>query len=176
MKKQIVIAILAFGAFVLGTTNTQAQTATTTVNLILADVISIDSGAAVGGVVDFNYTTAADYNTAKSVTVAESLLITSSTNFDVKVKSNGVNFLNGSNSIPVNVLQIKAVSGGTMTGTFNTITLSNADQKLVAAADKGAKKSLSIEYSISADKASTVLLGKPVGTYTQTVTYTATAI
>ena len=66
MKKQIIIAALTIGAFVLGTTNTQAQTGTnsnsvkTTANLILADVISIDSGAAVGGVVDFNYVTSSD--------------------------------------------------------------------------------------------------------------------
>ena len=182
MKKQIIIAALTIGAFVLGTTNTQAQTGTnsnsakTTVNLILADVISIDSGAAVGGVVDFNYTTSSDYNSAKNVTVAESLVITSSKNFDVKVKADGENFVNGTNVIPVNVLQVKAVTGGTMVGSLNTITLSAADQKLVGNATLGAKKSLSIDYSISAEKASTVLLGKPAGTYTQKVTYTATAL
>lgn len=175
MKKQIFIAALAFGAIVLGTTNVQAQTAKTSVNLILADVISIDSGVAVGGVVDFNYLTAADYNSAKSITVAESLVITSSKNFDVKVKADGADFTKGSDVIPVNVLDITAVAGGTLTGTFNKITLSTTDQVLVATAPKGAKKSLSIQYSISADKASTVLLGKPAGTYTQKVTYTATA-
>ena len=182
MKKQIIIAAFTLGAFVLGTTQTQAQTGTnsnaakTTVNLILADVISIDSGAAVGGVVDFNYTTSADYNNAKNVTVAESLVITSSKNFDVKVKADGPNFVNGTNNIPVNVLQIKAATGGTMVGTFLPITLSIVDQKLVGNATLGAKKSLSIDYSISAEKAPTVLLGKPAGTYTQEVTYTATAL
>ena len=178
MKKQIIISALALGAFVLGTKNTQAQSATTTVNLILSDVISIDPGSvAVGGGVDFNYPTAADYNEAKNATVENSLIVTSSKNFVVKVKADGANFVNGTNSIPVNVLQIKAVTGGgSMVGTFKEITLSTADQVLVDNATLGAQKSLSIDYSISAEKAQTVLLGKPAGTYKQTVTYTATAL
>ncbi len=183
MKKQIIISALALGAFVLGTNNIQAQTGTnsnpvsTRVNIILSDVISIDEGSiASNGIVDFNYVTTTDYNTAKNVTKDESLVITSSRNFDVKVKAEGENFVSGTNLIPVNVLQIKAVTGGTMAGSLNEITLSNADQILVANATLGARKSLSIDYSISADKASTVLLGKAPGTYTQKVTYTATAL
>ena len=183
MKKSIIIATFALGAIVFGTNTAQAQTgtssnaSTTTVNLILADVISIDQGSvSSGGVVDFNYTNTTDYNTAKNVTVNESLVITSSRNFDVKVKAEGENFVSGTNVIPVNVLQVKAVTGGTMVGTLNDITLSNADQILVADATLGARKSLSIDYSISAAKAQTVLLGKAPGTYTQKVKYTATAL
>lgn len=182
MKNQIVIATLALGALIFGTSNAQAQTAAsanvgTTVNIILSDVISIDAGSVANeGVVDFNYTSAEDYNAAKNVTVANSLIVTSSKNFDVKVKAEGENFVNGANLIPVDVLQVKAVSGGTMVGTLNDITLSNVDQVLVTNATLGAQKSLSIDYSISAAKAQTVLLGKPAGTYTQRVTYTATAL
>ena len=61
MKKSILIAALTFGAFILGTNNAQAQntTATTTVNITLNDVISIDAGStAIGNTVDFNYATA----------------------------------------------------------------------------------------------------------------------
>ena len=182
MKNQFVIAALAFGAIVLGTTNVQAQKGTvsnpvsTAVNIKLADVISIDSGIAVDGIVDFNYISSEDYNTAKNVTKNNSLVITSSRNFNVNVKADGENFVNGTNNIPVNVLQIKAVTGGTLVGTLNEITLSKLDQVLVTDAKLGAKQSLSIDYSISALKASTVLLGKPAGTYTQKVTYTATAL
>ena len=183
MKKQIVIAALALGAFVFGTTTAQAQTGTnsnsvsTNVNIILSDVISIDEGSiASEGVVDFNYVTTTDYNTAKNVTKANSLVITSSKNFDVKVKAEGKNFISGTNSIPVNVLQVKAVTGGTIVGTMKEITLSDEDQILVSNATLGARKSLSIDYSISAEKAQTVLLGKPAGTYKTKVTYTATAL
>jgi hypothetical protein len=179
MKKQIVIATLALAAFVLGTNTIQAQTtASTTVNIILSDIISIDAGSvATNGIVGFNYATSTDYNSPQNVTVANSLIVSSSNNFNVKVKAEGANFMNGSNVIPVDVLQVKAVpAGGTMVGTFKTIALSATDQELVSNATLGAKKSLSIDYSISADKASTVLLGKEPGTYTQKVTYTATAI
>ena len=179
MKKSIIIATFALGAIVFGTNNAQAQSnpVSTTVNLILSDVISIDEGSVASeGIVDFNYVTTTDYNTAKNKTVANSLVITSSKNFDVKVKAEGENFVSGTNLIPVNVLQVKAVTGGTMVGTLNEITLSNADQVLVTNATLGARKSLNIDYSISAAKASTVLLGKAPGTYTQRVTYTATAL
>lgn len=181
MKKQIVITALALGAIILGTNNVQAQStsnkASTTVNIILSDVISIDAGSvASNGVVDFNYATTTDYNSAKNVMVPSSLVITSSKNFDVKVKAEGANFVSGSNVIPVDVLQVKAVTGGTLVGTLKEITLSTADQILVSNASLGARQSLNIDYSISAEKASTVLLGKAPGTYTQKVTYTATAI
>lgn len=179
MKKSLIIATFALGAIVFGTSTVKAQSnpVSTTVNLILADVISIDVGSvASNGVVDFNYNNTTDYNTAKNVTVENSLVITSSTKFDVKVKADGENFTFGTNNIPVNVLKVKAVTGGTMVGAFSEITLSDADQVLVANAELGARKSLSIDYSISAENAQTVLLGKKAGTYTQKVTYTATAL
>ncbi|KAA2224947.1 peptidoglycan-binding protein LysM, partial [Chryseobacterium sediminis] len=70
MTKQIVITALTFGAIILGTSNVQAQntTATTTVNITLNDVISIDAGStAIGNTVDFNYVTAADYNSDQTI-------------------------------------------------------------------------------------------------------------
>ena len=180
MKKQIIIAALSIGAIVLGTNQVQGQDSDpvgTIVNIILADVLSIDEGSVASeGVVDFNYLNTTDYNSSKNVTVPNSLVIISSKNFDVKVKSDGANFVSGANVIPVDILQVKAVNGGTLVGTLNEINLSTADQVLVSNATLGAKQSLSIDYSISAEKASKVLLGKPFGTYTQKVTYTATAL
>lgn len=180
MKKQIVIAASFLGAIALGTIPVLAQNsgqASTSVNIILADVISMDVGTvASGGAVDFNYVNTTDYNSAKNVTVPNSLVIISSKNFDVKVKSEGANFVSGANLIPVDILQVKAVAGGSLTGTLNEVTLSSTDQVLVSNASSGAKQSLNIAYSISAEKASKVLLGKPKGTYTQMVTYTTTAL
>jgi hypothetical protein len=180
MKKQIFISALVLGAVALGTNLVLAQNsdhASSTVNIILADVISMDMGtAASGNAVDFNYANTADYNSSKNVTVPNSLVIISSKNFDIKVKSEGANFVSGANVIPVDVLQVKAIPGGSLSGTLNEVTLSTADQVLVSNAASGAKQSLNIAYSISAQKASNVLLGKPKGTYTQTVTYTATAL
>ncbi len=177
MKKQIIIATLALGAIVFGTNNVQAQSATTAVNIILSDVISIDGGVAIGGAVDFNYVTAADYNSTKNAVVENSLIVTSTKNFDVKVKADGANFTNGSNNIPVDVLTIKAATGGSMAGTQNTIVLSTADQVLIANAPLGSALTLDLDYTIPAAKSSSAdILGKPAGTYTQTVTYTATAL
>jgi len=179
MKKQLIIATLALGAIVFGTNNVQAQnhTATTAVNIILNDVISIDAGSiANGGAVDFNYVTAADYNTDTTVNVPTSLIVTSTKNFDVKVKAEGTNFSDGTNNIPVDVMTIKA-AGGTLKGTQNTIVLSATDQVLIANAPLGSALTLDLDYTIPAAKSSSAdILGKPAGTYTQNVTYTATAL
>ena len=182
MKKSIIIATFALGAIVFGTNNVKAQnntaTATTTVNIILNDVISIDAGSiANGGVVDFNYITAADYNSDKTVPVANSLIVTSTKNFDIKVKADGANFTDGTNDIPVNVLTIEAATGGNMAGTQNTVVLSTTDQVLIGNAPLGSALTLNLDYTIPAAKSSSAdILGKEAGTYTQKVTYTATAL
>lgn len=107
MKNQIIFTALTLGAIVLGTNTVKAQTGTTTapistaVNIILNDVISIDAGSvAIGGVVDFNYVTSEDYNNDKTATVANSLKVTSTQNFNVNVKAAGSNFSDGTNVIP----------------------------------------------------------------------------
>ena len=180
MKKQIVIAALTFGAILFGTNHAQAQnTATTTVNITLNDVISIDAGStAIGNTVDFNYATAADYNSDQTVTKANSLKVTSTKNFNVKVKAGGTSFVNGTNLIPVSVLTIKAATAsGTMGGTKNAVVLSSSDQTLVSNAPLGSALTLNLDYTIPGSKSSSSdILGKPAGTYTQTVTYTATAL
>ena len=180
MRTRLAIAAIFLAAPVLGSHHMNGQgteQAVTSVNIILADVISMDTGSvASGSSVDFNYAGAADYHSAKSVTVPTSLVVISSRNFDVKVKSEGAHFVSGTHTIPIDVLQVKAVPGGTLQGTMNQVTLSTADQVLVSNAGLGSKQSLNIAYSISAEKASHVLLGKPKGTYVQKVIYTATAL
>jgi hypothetical protein len=181
MTKQIVIAALTLGAIVLGTNNVKAQntTATTTVNITLNDVISIDAGStAIGNTVDFNYATAADYNSDQTINKANSLKVTSTKNFNVKVKAGGANFMNGTNLIPVNVLTIKAATAsGTMGGTKSAVVLSATDQTLVTNAPLGSALTLNLDYTIPAVRSSSSdILGKPAGTYTQTVIYTATAL
>ena len=181
MTKLIAIAALTIGATILGTNTVHAQntTATTTVNITLNDVISIDPGStAIGNTVDFTYATAADYNSDQTFTKANSLKFNSTNNFNYKVKAGGTNFLNGINTIPVNVLTIKAAAAsGTMGGTKNTVVLSATDQNLVTNAPLGSALTLNLDYTIPAAKSSSAdILGKPAGTYTQTVTYTATAL
>lgn len=183
MKKQIAIAALSFGAIVLGTNKVQAQTtATTTVNIQLADVIAIDAtSAANGNTVGFNYATADDYNKDQTVEKPSSLIVTSTKNFNVNVKAGGENFVNGTNKIPVNVMTIKALSAAgtsTVLGTKSDVVLSSTkDQLLVSQAPKGSALTLNLDYFIPKAKSSSAdILGQPAGTYTQTVTYTATAL
>lgn len=162
MKKQIFLAALSLGAVALGTKQVMAQNSeqvSTSVNIILSDVIAMDIGSAASqGAVDFNYGSTKDYNSSKNVTVPNSLIIISSKNFDVKVKSEGTHFVSGANVIPVDILQVKAVPGGSLTGTLNEVTLSTNDQVLVSNASLGSRQSLNIAYSISAENASRVLL------------------
>lgn len=161
-----------------GMNKTWAQKTTTTINLVLADVISIDPGSAANdGRVDFHYENVNDYNSEKTATVPNSLIITFTKPFDLKVRANGENFQSGSNFIPVNVLTIKGNERSKITGTSSAIVLSTQDQVLVSGADRGGKLNLDLDYIIPQAKSSSAdILGKPAGTYTQKITYTATAL
>ena len=181
MKNQILISALALAAIVFAGNNVMAQnqSATTKVNINLSDVISINKqSVANGGLVEFNYKTAEDYNSTKRTNVPGSLIVTSTKSFDINVKANGANFVKGSDVIPVDVLTIEPVKGGTttMNGTPSSVVLSTSDQKLISGADLGSSLVLELDYVIPKEKSSSSdILGKPAGTYTQTITYTATA-
>lgn len=184
MKKSFAISALSFAAIVFGTTALQAQAtapavATATVSIKLQDVISIDPGsAAIAENVNFVYNTASDYFTDQTISKANSLKVTSTKSFDVKVKAEQAFFKSPSHEIPVNVLTIKpSTAAGTMGGTKNTVVLSTNDQTLVSGAALGSELTLNLDYTIPAAKAkSTDILGKPAGTYTQKVIYTATTL
>jgi hypothetical protein len=67
-----------------------SEQVSTSVNIILSDVIAMDIGSVASeGAVDFSYGSTKDYNSSKNVTIPNSLVIISSKNFDVKVKSEG---------------------------------------------------------------------------------------
>lgn len=170
--------LLSVAIILISVSFASAQTATTRINLKLADVLSIDPGSAAnGGSVDFNYNNVADYNSEKTTTVSNSLIITFSKPFDLKVKANGENFENGSNIIPIDVLTIRKNESSQIAGTSTPIILSTQDQVLISGADRGSKLSLDLDYIIpQAKSSSTDILGKPAGNYTQMITYTATAL
>lgn len=175
MKNLFIISTLALGLFFIGTNNAQAQnTGTTTVNLILSDVISLETSSAN---VNFVYDSAEAYNTDQEHTVEDNIKVTSNKNFDISVKANGANFTAGTNSIPVDVLDITAVAGGTMGGTPTTVNLSTTDQNINTNAELGSELTLDVNYKIPATKSSSpAILGKPAASYTQEVIYTATAL
>lgn len=150
-------------------------TAKTTVNINLSNVISIDaeSSLASGGTVDFNFLTADDYNNGIAITVANSLIVTSTTDFSLSVKSEGAHFdKTGANGIPVSILSIKNVSNTEST----PVILSTTNQTIVPRSKFGSLKSFDLEYEIPGTQAIAHLFGRSAGTYTQTITYIATAL
>lgn len=177
-QRRFTLIIFSLTILIFGLNQACAQKATTTINLVLTDVISIEPGSAAnGGTVDFHYENVNDYNSEKTTTVPNSLIITFTKPFDLKVKANGENFENGSNFIPVNVLTIKRNESSQITGTSTPIVLSTQDQVLVSAAGRGSKLNLDLDYIIPQARSSSVdILGKPAGNYTQEITYTATAL
>ncbi len=172
------LRVLITGCLVLSYLPIHAQELTTTININLSDVLSIDAeSAANGGTVDFNYATVGDYNSEKITTVQKSLVITFSKAFDVKVKANGAAFESGSNMIPVNVMTIRRNTSSTVAGTSYPIILSTENQVLVSGAPLGSKLHLNLDYIIpQSQSSSTAILGKPAGNYTQTITYSASAL
>jgi len=182
MEKLIISIVLAIATIVFTVNSATAQNhiATTKITINLTDVISINNGSgAIGGNVEFNYMTAEDYNSTKTIHVPASLIVTSTKNFDINVKANGANFKKGNDFIPVNVLTIKPKTGGSkpMTGAFSNVVLSTTDQKLISGADLGGGLMLELDYEIPRDRSSSAdMMGKPSGSYTQTITYTATAL
>lgn len=180
MHKKISYITSSIGAILFGFITMQGQNVnetSATVQLTLIDILSIDNSNS-SGTIDFNFQTSEDYNTGKNITIENNITVSSTTDFDIKVKAEGTHFLNTQNEdrIPVQALQIKAVAGGTMEGRFSDIILSNEEQMLVSNATLGMQMSLNIQYTISAEKSRTVLLGKQPGTYTQRLTYIATAL
>ncbi len=155
-----------------------AQEASTSLNIILADVLSIDPGSAAnGGSVGFNYQTVEDYNSEQTATVKKSLIITFTKDFNVRVKASGEYFESGDNKIPISVITIRRNGSSTVTGTSTPVVLSTSDQILVAGASYGSQLELDLDYIIPQSASSSEdILGKPAGNYSQTVIYTATAL
>ncbi|MAP80381.1 MAG: peptidoglycan-binding protein LysM [Aequorivita sp.] len=177
-KQQLVLLIIGVFGLFFGNSNLQAQQATTTINLVLNDVIAIDpESAANGGNVNFNYEDIHDYNSEKTNNVPNSLIITFSKPFDLKVRANGTHFENGSNSIPVDVLTVKLNESSSIEGNSAPVVLSTSDQVLISGVGSGSKLNLDLDYIIPQERSSSSdILGKPSGSYTQQVTYTATAL
>ena len=194
MKKQIISATLALGAILFGMNNVQAQNgkkgaaateqisaeATATVNIELADVISLDLSGE--NDIYFKYLDAAAYNADQTAEQTSTLTVTSTQGFNISVLAAGQFFNGGNNDLPVNVVQVIPARGTIEGGELNTRALSYADENsigssnnnLVEGATKGSEATTTLSYKIPKDKAQTVLLGKKQAEYTTTVTYTAT--
>lgn len=191
MKKTIIFAAALIGCAAIGITNVQAQETAKTdldpvsaepthVNIILADVISVEHGpGALAKNVTFEYNTAEQYNTNQNVVADNALWVTSSRGFQLEVEAKGTHFTSSgtSDKIPVGVMDLLVTSGTALPkiNLSKSVTLKTTPQVLLVSGVVGAQKSVGITYTIPALQAQTHLIGKDPKTYTQQVVYTATS-
>ena len=175
---KVVLFLVVLFSLLLYSTSAMGQEASTTINIVLADVFSIDSeSVAINGNIDFTYNSVEDYNSEQTVTIANSLVLTFSKPFDIRVRADGPYFENGDHKIPVNVITIRPNESSTVTGTPIPVELSSSDQVLIESSSLGSKLHLDLDYIIPQSRASSNdILGKPAGNYTQIIVFTATAI
>ncbi len=195
MKKTTIFATAMFAFAVLGSANLSAQdtapasttplesvASPTTVNIILNDVLSIEHGPGANAKeVNFTYATASDYNTDQNQSVPNTLLVTSSKRFQLKVEAQGPNFVSPTAKdevIPISVMNISVNSGDALPAVNinKPVTLAVTPQEILSKGLVGARKSVGILYTIPAAQAQKHLIGKPEATYTQKVVFTATSL
>lgn len=176
MKKTLILAAVSVFGFI---SFAQAQaTSSTNVKINLTDFITTEAGNQTdtgktpgAAVVEFNYPNAASYTVNQEKSLTGHLKVTATKTFQVTVKAAGANFVNGASNIPVNVMDITPTAPGS--GTAKTVNLSTTDQSILTGVTAGIK-TVDVKYSIPAAKAQSDILGKPQGTYQQTVVYTFT--
>jgi hypothetical protein len=181
MKTNELFKVAVCALLFTGIHNVQAQSAVedesaeVSVSIELtADVISIDIPNVED--VEFVYSTPADYTTVKKVTLTDHFKVTSNRPYDVSVVAKSVFSKPNQNSVavPLNVVNVKVAETTTVTATLKTVALDtspSAATVLVEGAPAAINQSFDIEYSIPD---ATTLLNKDIGTYTTTITYTAT--
>ncbi len=176
MKKTLILAAVSVFGFI---SVAQAQaTSSTNVKINLTDFITTEPGNQTvpgqtpgAAAVVFDYPNAASYTVDQVVSLAGHLKVTATKTFQVTVKALEANFKNGSNIIPVGVMDITPTAPGS--GTATKVTLTAADQPILTGVTPGIK-TIDVKYSIPAAKAQSDILGKPQGTYQQTIVYTFT--
>ncbi|HEY6081912.1 MAG TPA: hypothetical protein VIU45_00560, partial [Chitinophagaceae bacterium] len=82
--------------------------------------------------VSFQFNTPAAYNNGVTVTDANGLSVTGYASYEVIAKTTDANLMNGSNTIPVSVIQLaNSAPAGKTAITSTTINLSTADQVII---------------------------------------------
>lgn len=191
MKKTIIFTATLIIFTAIGTTSVQAQETTkknldpksaepTLVNIILADVISLEHGpGALAKDVTFEYNTAEQYNTNQNIVADNALWVTSSRGFQLEVEAKGTHFVGEgtTDKIPVGVMDVHVTSGTALpkVNLSKSVTLKTTPQVLLVSGVVGAQKTVGITYTIPALQAQTHLIGKDPKKYKQQVVYTATS-
>lgn len=178
MKKHLKIALITtvgIAGALLSAKSTFAvtATATSTLNVVLTDVVSITVNPS-SSTVSLNFGTSADYlNGVNSGVLADHLTVASTQSFTVTVKSDG-DLINGSESIPIADIGVTASAGtGSPVGTPGSVaSLTTSDQSLITSSNPTLESKYSMQYSATGGAD---FIGLTAGTYAATITYTVTA-
>ena len=174
MNKTIKLSLLSavvVTAFGINEASAQA-TGNTTLTVQLDQVRSITVADAT---VNITFNSAADYINGKSTTKNNHLVVTSTADYEVKVKSGG-DLINGSNSIPIGTISLTPTAGSTGTAPDNLLpitNLSNTDQTIASSATGTVQTSINVQYAASGG---TNYVNVPSGNYTATITYSIEAL
>lgn len=152
--------------------------ANTTLNVALSDVRSITINP-IQTNVTLSFANADDYINGVSNTLGSHLLITSTGGYLVKVKSSGINLVNGNNLIPANSISVTPnISAGSSTvktglttvgvGFISSVQLSPSPTLLIQSPFGANTVFYDVKYAASGGGA---YINKPQGTYTTTITY-----
>ena len=157
------IIVLLFGI--------RAQAQSVTLNVNLTNILSLTTSVAT---TDINYTTVADYTSGVTVNVAGQLVVSSNRNFDLKVKAAGDLTGPSSNTIAIGKVTVAITNTDLGVTPARGVALTTADQALASNVPGTMSKALNLRYSTPGG--SDAAFFKPGGTYTTTLTYTATAL
>ena len=182
MKKFIAIAVFASFGFAANAQDqaNKSSSSSQTTKLVLSNAIEITftgNSSATGAAVSIPFTTVNDYaNGVESD--AQQLKVRSNKKFSVAVKANAANFSYTGNTTPTPTMPVSGVlavkvaangTGGSIANSFNSYaTLTNANQDLITAANRGGNQTFSVKYK------ATPGFAYPAGTYAVDVVYTAT--
>lgn len=169
-KKLLTIgALLATMAFFNTKANAQAVSGTVAVTINLSDAFSIVLGPTPD--VTFDYVTAADYASSKTVAKTNHFTVISNKPYSVAVKANTVFNTISTTTPPLSAVKI-SVDPSTITGAnYVTATLSTTNQSIASAASPTIGTAYNINYAIPT---AAPLLAMSAGAYTTNVVYTVT--
>jgi hypothetical protein len=178
MKRNLLIVVAVLAALTLVNVKANAQVATgpVPVKIILTDVLAITLNS--NAEVLFNYAAVADYQTPKTVSVANQLSVISTKAYSVKVTANALFTVIAGNATPVPLSVVNVAATATNPANAATLAgavpLSDAINTPVTIASAGVptlKTDYSLAYSIPDV---TPLIGKAPGTYTTNLIYSVT--
>ncbi|PZF72662.1 hypothetical protein [Taibaiella soli] len=155
---------------ILSCTAAHAQsTGNVTLNVQIADIISMTVNT---NTVNFNLNSGTSYAADQTQPATSQFTILATRPFDLDVKSNAASLTNGSNSLPLSVVQIESTNSNLGITPAAPVLLTTANQKLLDEASAGLAQNVDMKYTLLTNS-NFSSFNVPAGTYTTTLVYTA---